>query len=88
LLQDIESGAQKITPIKWKATGRLLRRIDDTVHAAIRIGKFKYRIDLSRVRAVEPNHNSLHVGCLGGRALVAAVDQHAGEHEDHGNCEQ
>src|SRR5580692_7884594 len=67
---------------------RLLRRIDDAVHAAICIGEFKYRIDLFGVRAVEPNHNSLYVGCIGGRALVAAVDQHAGEHDDHGNREQ
>jgi hypothetical protein len=71
-----------------KSNNRLLRRIDDAVHATIRIGKFEYRIDLSGVRAVEPNHNSLYVGCVGGRALVPAVDQHAAEHEDHRNREQ
>ena len=44
-----------------KSDNCLLGRIDDAVHAPVCIGKFEYRIDLSGVRAVEPDTQDFSV---------------------------
>jgi hypothetical protein len=52
----------------------LLGRVHDAVNTAVLVREFKYRIDLSGVRALEADYSSLYIGCFGRRPLVGAVD--------------
>ena len=61
--------------IAGRKTGkRLLGRIHDAVKTAVLVREFKYRIDLSGVRALEADYSSPYIGRFGRRALVSAVD--------------
>jgi hypothetical protein len=66
-----------------KSRHRLLRRIDNAVHAAVSIFELKYRIDLLAVRALEADDCTLYIGGSRRRALVVAVENHASENEYH-----
>ena len=73
---------------RCKSRHRLLRGIDDAVHAAVSILELEYRIDLLAVRALEADHCTLYIGGLRRRALVAAIENHAGENEYRGQRER
>ena len=64
---------------RCKSHHRLLRRIDDAVQSAVSILELKDWIDLLALRALEVDDGTLNIGGLGRRALVVAVEHHAGE---------